>query len=283
MARTVDQIKAQMLAEKQAQSSLNALSSTSQTAFWNLYIYLVAVAINIFEQILDLFKVDIETIAYNSYPGSPQWIKQQVLNFQYSATTPQNVTYNPVTNIIGYSTINTVLRIVTRCSVNRFVNKIVVVKAAKGTTPTALTTLEKNALQSYLYDIGFAGIDYNVVSNAADKLSLTGVVYYEGAYSATIQASVITAINTYLSNIPFDGIVTTNGVIDAVTNVAGVIDFAPTIIGVRKDSVVFANRSFLYNLSSNINLVKYQTDAGYIVEETTSGQGFTNTLTFTPQ
>ncbi len=91
MARTVNEIKAQMLAEKQAQSSLNALTSTSQTAFWNLYIYLVAVAINIFEQIMDLFKVDIEAVAAKSYPGSAKWIQSKVFEFQYSATTPQYV------------------------------------------------------------------------------------------------------------------------------------------------------------------------------------------------
>ena len=115
MARTVNEIKAQMIAEKQAQSSLNALTSTSQTAFWNLYIYLVAVAINIFEQIMDLFKVDIEAIAAKSYPDSRQWIQAKVFEFQYSATNPQYVEMQSDFSL-AYPVIDPSLRIVTRLS-----------------------------------------------------------------------------------------------------------------------------------------------------------------------
>ncbi len=63
MARTVQQIKQQMLDAKNADPTLSALTSTSQTAKWNLYYFIVASCIAIFEQLQDLFKSDLEAIA----------------------------------------------------------------------------------------------------------------------------------------------------------------------------------------------------------------------------
>ena len=72
MARTVQQIKQSMIDAKNADANLAGLTSTSQTAKWNLYFFIVAACIAIFEQLQDLFKVDLETIAASSEPSTPQ-------------------------------------------------------------------------------------------------------------------------------------------------------------------------------------------------------------------
>jgi hypothetical protein len=282
MARTVNEIKAQMLAEKQAQSSLNALTSTSQTAFWNLYIYLVAVAINIFEQIMDLFKVDIEAVAAKSYPGSAKWIQAKVFEFQYSATTPQYVEMQSDFSL-AYPIIDSSLRIVTRCSVNRLLNKTVLIKVAKSDPPTTLSAGELTALQAYVNDIGFVGIDYSLLSELPDRMGLEAEIFYDGQYAASIQTSVIDALNNYLASLPFDGVVNVQAVVDVIQSVAGVNDVALASLFVRRQSVSYANRTYIFDLPSGLNLRQYETYAGYIIQEDTIGGTFADLLIFTPQ
>ena len=166
MARSISEIKAQMIAAKNAETSLSGLNSTSQTSIWNLWLYIQAVAINLFEQILDLVVSDIETKTYLVPPQTPPWLQQKAFEFQYSSTTPQQLYY--VTNTNGeiapqYQVINEELRIITRCSVTTGNNKVVQIKLAKGSTPTQLTTNELNAVTSYFRLIGNAGIVYNVI------------------------------------------------------------------------------------------------------------------------
>ena len=53
MARTVETIYADLLARKEADTNLNELSSTSKTAIWRLWIYIVAYATNVLEMLFD--------------------------------------------------------------------------------------------------------------------------------------------------------------------------------------------------------------------------------------
>ena len=82
MARSISQIKQSMLDAKNADSTLSALTSTSQTAKWNLYYFIVASCIAIFEQLQDLFKTDLEAIASTAAPSTPQWTRNKVLKYQ---------------------------------------------------------------------------------------------------------------------------------------------------------------------------------------------------------
>lgn len=282
MARTIAEIKAQMIAEKNAQSALSGLTSTSQTALWNLYIYLVATAVNIFEQILDLFKVDVEAIAARSYPGSRQWIQAKVFEFQYDATTPQYLELQSDFTLV-YPVVNTELRIVTRCSVGRLLNKQVLVKVAKNTPPEPLDNSELTALASYLNDIGFAGIDYSLLSVYPDRIALEAEIYFNGQFAATIQQSVIDALDNYLANIPFDGVVNVQAVVDVIQSVPGVNDVVLGALAVRRETVAYANRTFIFDMPAGINLRQYNTFAGYIIQEDTAGGTFADLLAFTPQ
>ena len=283
MARSIVEIKQQMIVQKNAQASLSGLTSTSQTALWNLYIFLVAAAINIFEQILDLFKADIEAVATRSYPGSAAWIQDRVFKFQYDFSNPQYVQLNTTDFSVNYPVVNSALQIVTRCSVSTLITKTVLVKVAKNDPPEALDANEQTALLSYLYDIGFAGINYTVLSTDPDRMSVAGTIYYNGQFSSTIQASVIAALDNYLATLPFDGQVSVQGATDAIQAVTGVNDVALTEVGVRRESVAYASRTKIYDLSAGVNLRVYSTYAGYIIQEDDSGHTFTDTLTFQAQ
>lgn len=279
MARSISEIKAQMVTAKNAETSLSGLDSTSQTAIWNLWLYIQAVAINLFEQILDVLKIDVETQVSKAVPQTGAWLQQKGFEFQYSTTTPQELTYTSNWTL-EYPVINEDLRIITRCAVTTGNNKTVQIKVAKGTTPEKLDSSELNAATSYFKLLGNAGVYYSVISVNGDFIEVDADIYYNGIYQPTIQQNVINSILNYLANIPFDGKVYVAGIEDAIQSVQGVVDVKLNNIYVRVASTSYANKSTLYSLSNGINGLKYQPFSGYLKEETTSSHTFADTLNF---
>lgn len=277
MARSIAVIKAEMDAQQALEPSLSGLDSTSQTSIAELMKYIVASAIFLEETLLDIFKSEVQAIVDNYAVGTTQWLQQQVLKFQYSATNPQIVQL--VNFVPGYNPVDETLRIITRCSVVTGGNRIVNIKVAKSEPPEVLTSSELASLRSYLTDIQFAGVQHNVTSNVSDKIYIEGIIYYNGSYSSVIEANVIAAINQYLTEIPFDGIVRASKIEDIIQSVPGVIDYNIRNLGVRAD-----NSSYEYLVLNGDTVKITQTlYSGYVIEETNIGSTFTDTLTFTPQ
>lgn len=283
MARTIAVIAQTMFDAKAAESNLNGLTSTSQTSTWRLWIYIVAACINVFEQLQDVFRTELEDLSLTLVPATPQWVQDRTFKFQYDTTNPQILTI--VDTTLVYPTINTSYQIVTRCSVSVGANKICYIKVAKATsttdfTPIPLSAGEESSLISYWALIGIAGITYTIINKDADKIGIVADIYYQGQYASTIQADVIAALDAYLAAIPFDGYVKVLSIEDTLQSVAGVSDFKINTISGRADIIPFASRLKFYDLATSVNIRKYSTSAGYCIQETTSGQTFADTLNF---
>jgi uncharacterized phage protein gp47/JayE len=163
---------------------------------------------------------------------------------------------------------------VTNCSVKTDLNKTVKIKVAKGgASPVPLSSTEQTALTAYLYNIIPAGVGKNIISLVSDKLYVNAEVYYNGQYAPTIQADVIAALDAFLLEIPFDGVVKISEIEDAIQAVAGVTDVVISQVKARDDATAFA--------SANVLTKEWETYAGYIVQETTVGETFADSLTFT--
>lgn len=279
MARTVAQIKQSMLDAKNADPTLSTLTSTSQTAKWNLYYFIVASCIAIFEQLQDIFKTELETIASTAAPSTPQWTRNKVLKFQTGDVAELNTT----TYVIEYPTINTANQILTRCAVITAPNRTVLIKVAKGNPPTPVSVGELAELQSYVETFNPAGIAFTLINDNSDKMEVAATIYYNGQYSAVISTNVVAALNSYMANLPFNGVISTQAVVDAMQAVEGVISVSLTRILVRKHSVAYGAGVTLYNLATGVDAVQYQTIAGYVVEETTATHTFADTLSYIVQ
>ena len=278
MARSIQTIAQQMLDAKAADSNLSGLNSTSQTSIWRLWIFIVAACINVYEQLQDVFKAEIETIIENNYVGTPKWIRTKILEFQYSATDPQVLEVTDDTKI-AYPVIDPALRIVTRCSVATDFNKIVNIKVAKNEPPEQLTGIEPIALQAYYSELNPAGVYWNLINAVSDKLYIAGDVFYDGQYSATIQTNVEAAINAYLTGIDFDGQIKVIDLEYSIRSVVGVSDIKLQDIWVRRDSIALGSGFKLvdnYTLAIT-SIVPY---AGYAVEEDTVGSTWADTITY---
>lgn len=280
MARTIAQIAQQMLDAKAADANLSGLTSTSQTAIWRLYIYIVAACINVYEQLQDLFRSEMEATVALSAPSTPQWWKDKVERFQYDATVAQVAELNLTTFVIEYPIINTSYQIISRCSITTAPNRTVNVKVATGTPPAALGASEVSALEDYISAWVPAGIAFSVISETSDKMEVAAEIYYNGQYTPVIQVNVETALENYMANLPFDGTISTQGVIDAIQSAEGVTGLKLERILVRRNSLSYGTGTTLYNLATSVDGVTANTYAGYVVEETTATHTFADTLTY---
>jgi hypothetical protein len=275
MARTVAQIKQSMLDAKNAETALNGLTSTSQTAKWNLYFFIVASCIAIFEQLQDLFKSDLETIAATVAPSTPQWTRNKVLKFQ----TGDVAELNTSTFVIEYPVINEANRILTRCAVVTAPNRTVLIKVAKNEPPVPVSSGELAELNTYIGTFNPAGIAYIIINANSDKMEVAADIYYNGQYANVIEANVTTALETYMANLPFNGTISTQAVVDAMQGAEGVVTVSLSRILVRLNTAAYGTGT-LFNLFTGIDGVNYQTYSGYVEEETTSSHTFADTLNY---
>jgi hypothetical protein len=280
MARTIAEIQDQIITSIQADTDLSGVNSPSRRALWRLWTYIVAVAISVFEQILDIAKVDFETIVRAAPPATAEWIRGKMLEFQYDPDTAQHVQL--VDFVPQYLTVDESLRIITRCGVNVSAYNTVYVKVAKGTQPGPLSESERLAAQDYLRIIGIAGIHYLVVSLPPDRLFIHADIYIKGSNQAYVMLDVPKAIEGYLTSIPFDGVMKIVDLIDTMKSVPGVSDVVLHSIAARTESVSFANRTSLIKDKTLLNS-KWQTQAGYMVPEDTTGQTLSETLNYIVQ
>lgn len=281
MARTITEIENQMLAEKANQSSLSGLTSSSQTAIWRLFIYIVAVAISVFEQILDVFKADIEATIKDNYVGTLRWIKTQCLKFQYDATTPQLLEVSDEGKLY-YPVVDETKRIITRVSASTDANKNVNIKVAKGSTPTQLSAPEELALNAYLLEMMPAGVTYTVINQVSDKLTIIGYIYYNGQYASVIQQYVEDAINNYLANIDFDGAIKIIDLEMAIRNTTGVKDVKLRDVWVRANATAIGSAEKMID-NYRLSIISKSFSAGYAVEENTAGYTWADTITYVIQ
>ncbi len=275
MARSIAIIKQQIIDAKNAETGLAGLNSSSQTAVWNLWAFITAVALNLHEQLWDIFKAEIEDIASKTAPGTSEWLRAKVFEFQYSESDPQEISL--IDFVPRYPNINEDLQIIGNCSVTEIGNRVLV-KVAKRESDdlVPLSTDELNALRTYVGKIKFAGTNIVVNSLEADRIQIIGDIFYNGQYSeAVIKERVLAAVKTYFENLSFDGVVYTSKIQDAIQAIAGITDV------VIKNVMPRAAADPVKEYSETLPFVsKYTTLSGYIVTETEAGKTPEDTINF---
>jgi hypothetical protein len=275
--RTINEVIEQLDNEQAQHPELTKLNSPSQTSIATLWKSITATVVNFLEQLQARFKSEIQQQADAARIASDEWLKSEVLKFQYSATDPQAVTL--INFIPGYAVVNPELQIISRCAVKTLANKTVSVKVAKGEPPEALTGPELTSLQEYLGKIGFAGVQINTFSYDPDELYLKATISYNGQYSAVIQDTVMAAINQYFEGLPFNGQLKVGSLEDFMQTVPGVTDIVIEDLALRASGTAFSSKTYLVQGSTTI-YPTYPTFAGYVIGESTAGETLADQLTF---
>ena len=285
MARTVQQCNDAIVSALVTEFA--SVGVTINPALWSkasllrVICWSIAVAQSLFEQLQDISIAKMEAIQATSPAASAAWLQDAAFKFQYSATTPQYLTV--ISGVCQYQNVNPALRIVTACAVVSDLMNIVYLKVAKGaTTLQKLSSGELTALQAYINQKGTAGVTYIVTSSDPDRLYISASIYYKGIYSAVIQANVIAAINTYLKTFSvnsFGGIFYLSDLQAMIKGIEGVNDVVFTRVNLRYSTQSALAGINLVSAGTEINR-KYITNAGYIIQEDTTGYTFADTLTF---
>lgn len=278
MARTIAEIQKQIMDAFAGNPDLAPyLTSQSKRAIYRLIAHVIASSQGINEQILDVFTEEIEAMVKSAPPGSFEWLKAKVLEFQYSEDVPQ------IPQLIDfapqYPQVDETLRVVSRVAITADIANNVLVRVATADPPVPLSGPQVAALQSYVTIIGIGGITYIVQSDVSDKLYIQADIYYRGLYSAVIKANVITAIENYLANLDFGGNVLISDIEQVIKDVMGVNDIVFKNVRARKNGTAFNDATYLVQNNAKIGR-QWPTQAGYIVQENTAGQTFNDTLNF---
>jgi len=228
MARSVNTIFNSILAAKEANADLAVINTTSKTSIYRLWAWITATAIFTVETMHDLFLAEIEGILANQKPGTLQWYQLIAKQFQYG-----DAVLVDDRGLIAYSAIDSSKQIVTQCSTTENAEGITI-KIAKTNAGELmpLSTDEENAFQAYMSKRKYAGAHLFIINSNSNLLKITGVVYYNplvmtpaGTLINDGSRPVDLAIDAFLKNLPFDGILRRNLCVDSVLAATGVDDF----------------------------------------------------------
>lgn len=242
MARTIQVIYDSIIAEKQNQTALNALqpaiddsqtllndlTTTSKVAIWRLWAWLTAVAINVHENVWDLFKAEVEARALQLPTGTGLWYHAQILLYQHGDALGWTGTQ------YGYDPITPANRVIDTAAVidAGFQVRIKLAKFDLAGDPEALSAAELSGAQGYINQIKFAGTATSVTSAAADDLKVNYFIKYDplilapdGSLISDPSAfPVIDAIKAKVKGLPFNGVLSLMQLTDSVQAASGVLD-----------------------------------------------------------
>lgn len=227
---TLQDIKAQIIAEKDAQSDLQGLNSTSNVAIYNLWAYCVAVVIWLQYQFYDQFKADMNVMIREQKQYSRQWFRTKALAYRHGEDLPDNSDEYPteVDDTTNLPITNAAVE--ERELQNR---KHLFIKVATGDDDLApVTDPVKTGLEEYFAHIKPAGTKIILFSEVADDLKLVIRFYYNplildntGArLDGTDDTPVQNAIRRFLKSLPFNSELRLSNLIDTLQDVDGCAD-----------------------------------------------------------
>ncbi|MDB9498563.1 hypothetical protein [Nodularia spumigena] len=252
-----------MIAEKQLQTSLNALqpnidsaqtllsdlTSSSRVAYWRLIFWIVAFTAWFHEKLWDETKADIEKMAASLVPGTTRWYANQSLLFQYG---DQLIYLN---DRFQYASVNLAARIITNAAaIDNFGSVLIKVAKTVGSNLAPLSPPELAAFTAYIGQIKYAGVSTSILSLPADQLRLFVTVYYDPqlltAQGQLINASnypVEDSINSTLKTLPYNGEYRLSAQTDSIQKAQGVVDVVITAAFARYSSSPFLQFTVGYN------------------------------------
>ncbi|MGP1501889.1 MAG: nucleotidyltransferase [Bergeyella cardium] len=230
MARSIEEIKEEILRAKEQEAALEGLNSTSKTAIWRLWVYITAFAIWTLEKLFDTHKSEVSEMLKQLKPHTARWYRNKALAFQYGFDllpdsdqfNNANATEDEINNskIIKYSA-------VTESEVES--RLIVKIATEQGGELQPISGGQKASFDAYMNEIKDAGVRITVINYLPDILRLQMRIYRDplvldenGTSIRMGNKPVEEAIKKYLKNLPFNGELVLAHLVDELQKVEGV-------------------------------------------------------------
>lgn len=232
MARSIQEIQELILQGKAQEPALESLNSTSKTAIWRLWVYIIAVAIWSLEKLFDLHRADIDQRLAELKPGTAKWYHSKALAFQYGFDLlPDSDKFNN----IGHSQEQIEnSKVIKYCAVTDAPTESrIVIKIAteQNEELTPVTAHQQEAFSRYINEIKYAGVYVTILNNAPDILKLSirivrnPLILDESGRNVTSgKHTVKEVIKDYLKKLPFNGELSLQALTDVIQQVEGVKD-----------------------------------------------------------
>ncbi len=228
MARNLTEIYNESKETQKKYLRLNEFKNSSKMSVIDAFTWVTSACIWTFENLLDVFKVDLAKDFQNRINGTPSYYANALLKFQYG----DELEMNDEGTQFFYKNVNATKRIITRVAYTEveeagFHDKALVLKVAKGSAGAyeRLSEDEIVAARKYLNEISFAGTHTKLVSRKGDILVPRLTVYYDGSVSKKdMQKAVQSSLEKFVADLGFDNVIYMQRVIDAIQLTAHVVD-----------------------------------------------------------
>lgn len=252
MARTIQQIKSEMTQEFITDSVIRdrygitgdvtfdqVFSAVSIESIW---FSIVATAIWVLEEIYDAFKVDVDEKVASAVVASIPWYHKIALEFQYG----DELVFDEKTQQFVYPEIDEGKRVVKFAACRDLGGCVYVLAAGEDShgRPKALSDAVKTAFESYMIQRKPAGVVMQVGSFDPDLVRVSMRVQYDpqvltpgGKLAADPSVSPVEdAINAYLADIVYGGVLNKTKLVDAVQGAPGVKDVILDAVYVKAEN-----------------------------------------------
>lgn len=231
MGRTISEIYSQAKQTRDQYLQITDLDtnnlSGSKMSVMNVITYVMAVLIYTFENTLDLFQSHMVDTLSNKVNGTPVYYVNMAKKYQ-----PKGVlkVSDDGTNF-GYEDPDG-QTLIKHASFEPYTNgRGIILKVAKGDTPTPLSDNEYVAFKNYIDQIKFVGARITIRSIPGDIIiPKMRVIYDDTSVSLdTAISNIQNAITNYANNLNYDGIIHESAIIDVVQNAVGIEDVPSTM------------------------------------------------------
>lgn len=228
MARTINEIYKEIIAEKDKRLELSDIQSDSKVSIFNGIAWTVAAAIYSFETIMDVFTVDMNNALQERINGTPSYYVNSLLKYQHG----DKLKIRDDGLGFGYEKVDESKRIVTQASYQEDSNEQsldtkLILKVATGTNGklSPLTSDQLMMVTSYVNQIKFAGTTIEVVSRKGDIIIPRLTVYHDGALpEETMRSKIDEALNSFIMETKFNSAIYVSNIVNCLMTVEHVTD-----------------------------------------------------------
>ncbi len=238
----------------------------SKVSLESILFYVVAFGIFALEKIFDTHRAEVNQIIENILPHRPKWYRDKALNFLVDMDLIEDTDrYDTGEMTDGQIEEKRIVKYAT--AIEEPGSSVLVIKIATG-EPGALEPLpggsgieatgQAGQFVAYINEIRDAGVRWNLVNLPGDEFKCELDIYYSPLLnSGDVERSAKTAIQNYITGLPFNGEFSNMALVDAVQQVEGVqiVEFKSAQKGIDYiDAKCVPTAGYFTYAEDNINL-----------------------------
>ncbi|WP_281322151.1 nucleotidyltransferase [Flavobacterium aestivum] len=239
MARTVTEIQNEIFGSITANENLAGLTSQSKVAIYRLIVFVVSFGIWTLETLFDIHKKELQTELLEQKSGTLPWYRTMALAFQYGFDLmPDSDKFNNGTATDEQIEASKIVKYAAVIEGSKDSRVIIKIAGEKGGVLAPITNVQRNAFDTYIDEVRYAGVKVTVINYLPDRLYLTLQIYRDPLLIDASGNSILNggrpvekAISEYMKELPFNGELVLAHLIDKLQKVEGVR--IPNILAVQ--------------------------------------------------